>query len=323
MVGLGIVLGGALGGVAFVKNGIQPLPAGKPFYVRYDARKKLADVADELKGKVIRQPNAFLIYARYRKKTQPVGSGTYQLRAGMTADELLETLQKPIQQMVRIPETNFSYRTANLLHQKEVSSKQDYLDAVNDPDRFQADVDFPLPQGSLEGFLFPDTYDLPPLLGGDAVVQRQLKAFQKKILPLLPNEKTRMRTLIIASMVELEAGVDDERAVIAGVIENRLKKKMRLQIDATVLYGMREWRRLYNKDYRHDSPYNTYRIDGLPPGPICSPSVASVKAALKPATHPWLYYVALPNRRHLFATTYEDHLKNVAKARALRDGKAQ
>lgn len=315
------MLGGALGGVAFVRNGIQPLPAGDPFYVRFDSGKKLAEVADQLQGKVVRQPNAFLIYAKYRKKTQPIGTGTYQLRPGMTADALLDALQKPIQQMVRIPETNFSYRTANLLAQKEVTTREEYLGAVQDPSRFQSEVNFPLPKNSLEGFLFPDTYDLPPLLGADAVIERQLKAFEKMVLPLVPNEKTRMRTLIIASMVELEAGVDDERAVIAGVIENRLKKKMRLQIDATVLYGMREWRRLYNKDYRHDSPYNTYRIDGLPPGPICSPSVASVKAALRPATHPWLYYVALPNRRHLFATTYEDHLKNVAKARALRDGK--
>lgn len=323
LVSLGVVLGVGLGGVAFVKKGVEPLPAGDPFYVRYESSSKLSVVADQLVGKIVRQPNAFLIYARYRKQQQPVGSGTYQLRPGMTADELLAALRKPIQQMVRIPETNFSYRTANLLQQKEVTSAEDYLEAVGTPSTFSKEVSFPLPKSSLEGFLFPDTYDLPPLLGAEAVVKRQLQAFEKKVLPLLPNEKTRMRTLIIASMVELEAGVDDERPVIAGVIENRLRKKMRLQIDATVLYGMREWRRMYNKDYKHDSPYNTYRIDGLPPGPICSPSVASVKAALKPATHEWLYYVALPNRRHLFAKTYEDHLKNIVVARKARDGGAK
>lgn len=304
----------------FVKNGIEPLAAGEPYYVRYDSTTKLSEIADELAGKVVRHPNAFLIYARYRKNTLPVSTGTYQIRSGMTADELLTALRKPIQQMVRIPETNFSFRTARLLEQKQVTTEQEYLEWMNKPEEFAAEVDFPLPKGNLEGFLFPDTYDLPPLLGAKAVIRRQLQAFEKKILPLVPNEKTRMRTLIVASMVELEAGVDDERAVIAGVIENRVSKKMRLQIDATVLYGMREWRRLFNKDYRHDSPYNTYRIDGLPPGPICSPSVASVKAALKPAKHEWLYYVALPNRRHLFAKTYEDHLRNVARARKLRDG---
>lgn len=320
LIGLGLVLGSAIGAVMFVKNGIEPLAPGEPYYVRYNSTTKLSHIADELAGKVVRHPNAFLIYARYRKNTLPVSTGTYQIRSGMTADELLAALRKPIQQMVRIPETNFSFRTARLLEQKEVTTEKDYLEWMSKPEEFAQEVNFPLPKGSLEGFLFPDTYDLPPLLGAKAVIRRQLQAFEKKILPLVPDEKTRMRTLIIASMVELEAGVDDERAVIAGVIENRVSKKMRLQIDATVLYGMREWRRLFNKDYRHDSPYNTYRIDGLPPGPICSPSVASVKAALKPAKHEWLYYVALPNRRHLFAKTYEDHLRNVARARKLRDG---
>jgi len=320
LIGLGLVLGSAIGAVMFVKNGIDPLAPGEAYYVRYDSTTKLSQIADELSGKVVRHPNAFLIYARYRKMTLPVSTGTYQIRPGMTADELLAALRRPIQQMVRIPETNFSFRTARLLEQKAVTTEKDYLEWMNKPEEFAQEVSFPLPEDSLEGFLFPDTYDLPPLLGAKAVIRRQLQAFEKKILPLVPNEKTRMRTLIIASMVELEAGVDDERAVIAGVIENRVSKKMRLQIDATVLYGMREWRRLFNKDYRHDSPYNTYRIDGLPPGPICSPSVASVKAALKPAKHEWLYYVALPNRRHLFAKTYEDHLRNVARARQLRDG---
>lgn len=316
----GLLLGAAIGVVTYVRNGIEPLAAGDPFYVRFESSTKLGLVAEQLKGQVVRQPNALVFYARYRQRNQPVGRGTYQLRSGMTADQLLAALRKPIQQMVRIPETNFSFRTANLLEQREVTTAKEYLEWLNKPEAFKDVVSFPLPEGSLEGFLYPDTYDLPPLLGAKGVIERQLRAFEKRVLPLVPDEKTRMRTLIIASMVELEAGVDDERAKIAGVIENRIRKNMRLQIDATVLYGMREWRRLFNKDYRHDSPYNTYRIDGLPPGPICSPSVASVKAALKPSTHEWLYYVALPNRRHLFAKTYEDHLKNVATARKLRDG---
>lgn len=317
---VGLLLGAAIGVVAYVRNGIEPLAPGDPFYVRYESSTKLGVIAGQLKGKVVRHPNAFGFYARYKKLHQPVGRGTYQLRPGMTADELLAALKKPIQQMVRIPETNFSFRTANLLEQKEVTTATEYLEWAAKPEEFADAVGFKLPNGFLEGFLFPDTYDLPPLLGAKGVIERQLKAFEKRILPLVPDEKSRMRTLIIASMVELEAGVDDERPVIAGVIENRIRQKMRLQIDATVLYGMREWRRLYNKDYRHDSPYNTYRIDGLPPGPICSPSVASVKAALAPAQHEWLFYVALPNRRHLFAKTYEDHLKNISTARKLRDG---
>jgi UPF0755 protein len=120
-------------------------------------------------------------------------------------------------------------------------------------------------------------------------------------------------------MVELEVAKDEERPIVAGVIENRLKRKMPLQIDATLLYGIGKWRRLTFKDYKEiKSPYNTYTHQGLPPGPICSPTVKSIEAALHPATHNYLYYVAMPEGYHLFAETYKEHLANIKKCAAER-----
>jgi len=317
----GLVLGCGAGFVYYVKSGIEPVPAGKPFFVRYEKRTELEQIGIEMKSKgVIRNATAFRFYSIYRRFERSVLAGTYQVKPGMTADELYRALRRPISQMVRIPETNPSYRTARLLASKFVTEADAYEAAVDDPSRFQDAVSFPLPHDSLEGYLFPDTYDLPPLLGADGVIRRQLQAFERKALPLLTDPNKRRKILTIASMVELEAGVDSERPVIAGVIRNRLEKKMRLQIDATVLYGMREWRRLTYADYKSVSPYNTYRIDGLPPGPICSPSLKSIQAALAPAKHEYLFYVAKPDLHHMFAKTYEEHLKNVAAARKLRDG---
>jgi UPF0755 protein len=117
-------------------------------------------------------------------------------------------------------------------------------------------------------------------------------------------------------MIELESGNDADRPVIASVIENRLAKNMRLQIDATLLYAISEWRRLTFKDYRTiDSPYSTYKNSGLPPGPICSPSVKSVEAALKPAKTKYLYYVAKPDGSHIFSETYDAHLAAIRSVR--------
>lgn len=325
-----LILIGLAGGLAggayyYISGGIKPLATGDKIYVRYPEQVRLSAASKDLEGRrIIRSAKSLGWYAWYRKKDRRIPAGTYQVWPGMTADEVLDALQKPVVNMFRIPETNLSYRTANLLEKNNIAKGDEYKQLRDNPESFKAVVDFPLPDDSLEGYLYPDTYDLPPLLGARGVIERQLKAFDQKVAPLLTDPAKARKILTIASMVELEAGVDHERARIAGVIRNRLAKGMRLQIDATVLYALQEWRRLYNRDYHNtNSPYNTYKIAGLPPGPICSPSVKSVKAALSSEKHEFLYYVAMPNRTHLFAKTYEDHLKNIQVARKARDGAAK
>ena len=131
---------------------------------------------------------------------------------------------------------------------------------------------------------------------------------------------TRLEVLTLASIVEGEALVDDERPVIAGVYLNRLRLRMALQADPTVQYGMElatgtRKSRLLTKDYKFPSPYNTYLNPGLPPGPINSPGTASIDAVLNPASVPYLFFVAGPDRRHVFSRTYREHLTAIRRVR--------
>lgn len=315
-----LVIGGAAGGFYWGKQELEPMPEGKPIYVRYTGGKSLIAVLGDLqKRSVIKNADVVRWYGRLTGKPTLVKEATFQFQPGMTVDQVYEALGKPVSQMVRIPETNLSYRTANLLEKEGVCSATSYEKFIADPLLAAKLTDVPLPtNGTLEGYLYPDTYDLPPLLGAEGVVRRQLQTFEERIWPLLKDHKDPKRILTIASMVELEAGVDQDRAEIAGVIENRLKLGMPLQIDATLLYAIREWRTLTFADYRNiESPYSTYKNKGLPPGPICSPTLKSVQAALAPATHDYLYYVAKPDRTHAFSKTYAEHLANIRKIRAV------
>ncbi len=187
---------------------------------------------------------------------------------------------------------------------------------------------------SLEGFLYPDTYRLPA--EGATVLdllERQLDSFGEKVMPVWQAAQaeggtalTLHQVLTVASIVEREAAVDEERPLIAAVYLNRLARGMKLQADPTVQYAMgfqpdtgRWWKvPMYLEEYDSvASPYNTYKVAGLPPGPICSPSLKSIRAVLAPAKHEYLFFVAEPGGtgRHVFAQTYEEHLKNVEKYR--------
>lgn len=307
----------AAGAAIFVNQQVQPMPAGEAFYLRLKAGTDFTMVLNQLEEKkVVRDPQVAKVYLTLKRVPLKVRSGTFQIKPGMSLDELMKVLQKPIRQMVRMPEGWWIKRSAAILERKEVCTAEEYIAMASEGARFQSEFDFPLPQGSLEGYLFPDTYDLPPLLGAEEVVRRQLKAFEQKVVPLLKDKKTQ-RVLTVASMVELEAGVDKERPTIAGVIENRIKKGQRLEIDATVLYALQEWKNLGPGVVRTvKSPYNTYLNNGLPPGPIGSPGLMSIKGALQPEKHNYFFYMARPNRTHRFATEYKDHLRNIRLGRA-------
>ncbi|MGH2726110.1 MAG: endolytic transglycosylase MltG, partial [Actinomycetota bacterium] len=173
---------------------------------------------------------------------------------------------------------------------------------------------------NLEGFLFPKTYDLLKGVTTPEVVDKLLEQFEKETKTLEWNNAAKLgvtpyQVLIIASMIEREAQVSQDRARIARVIYNRIAKPMRLQIDATVQYGIYLETGSYKQpllveDYQFSSPYNTYLIDGLPPAPIASPGLASIDAALNPEPGKWLYYVLINDKgEHGFAETYEEFVR--------------
>jgi UPF0755 protein len=164
----------------------------------------------------------------------------------------------------------------------------------------------------LEGQLFPDTYAFAKNLTAKEIVALLKAQFEKQTKPLSLTSEA----LIVASLIEREAETDDDRPRIAGVIYNRLKKHMRLQIDATVQYALPQHKgRLLFADLKTPSPYNTYLHEGLPPGPICNPGLPSLKAALAPETHDYLFYVQGEGKGHVFAKTFAEHRANIARIR--------
>jgi len=170
--------------------------------------------------------------------------------------------------------------------------------------------------GNLEGFLFPKTYTVTGKTSARDLVDMMLAQYRKETKGLdwagaTARGMSQYQTLIIASLIEKEAKLPGERPVIASVIYNRLNAAMKLQIDATVQYALGKWKQaLSYKDLEVDSPYNTYRIKGLPPAPICSPGFESIRAALYPAATNYLYYILTsPEGRHSFTNDYQQFLR--------------
>jgi UPF0755 protein len=189
----------------------------------------------------------------------------------------------------------------------------------------------PLPPPPEEGSLLPETYFYAFGDARAALVRRMEDAMRRTLDELWPQRapdlplRTRREALILASIVDKETGVADERAKVAAVFINRLRRGMRLQADPTVIYGLTEGdgalgRELNRGDWAHDSAYNTYQIDGLPPGPIGNPGRASIEAVLRPAEVDYLYFVADGSGGHAFARTLAEHNRNVAQWRKMRNG---
>jgi len=170
-------------------------------------------------------------------------------------------------------------------------------------------------RGNLEGFLFPKTYDLPPDSDAQGVIETLLRQFEAEAAQLDWSRTealsiTPYQAVIVASLVEREAMRDDERPLVAAVIYNRLRKDMFLQIDATVQYALPAWKAVLTyEDLKTPSPYNTYLHKGLPPAPICSPGLASLRATLEPADVDYLYYVATGDGGHFFTSDYGEFLR--------------
>lgn len=187
--------------------------------------------------------------------------------------------------------------------------------------------DFALPD---EGAILPETYFYERSDSANTIIQRMMDAqsaafaevWEARALDL--PYKSMEDAIVLASIVEKETGVASERAEVAAVFVNRLKRNMRLQSDPTVIYGITKGvplgRPISRADLRRDTPYNTYRRSGLPPTPIANPGLASFEAAVNPASVPYLYFVADGSGGHAFATTLEEHNKNVAKWRQIENG---
>ncbi|MDZ7773993.1 MAG: endolytic transglycosylase MltG [Balneolaceae bacterium] len=172
----------------------------------------------------------------------------------------------------------------------------------------------------LMGKMLPETYSIYWTSPPESVLRRVVSEFERVVLDeygarIEEVELNLEEVLTLASIVEWEATREDEKEMISGLYWNRLNRGMRLQADATVNYALGERRRLLYEDYSYEHPYNTYVVDGLPPGPITNPSRSSIEAALYPADHDYLYMVASPDGYHVFSETFEEHRRQSAKWR--------
>lgn len=265
--------------------------------------------------------------ARLSGADRAVQAGSYRVARGTPADELLRQLSLGTAPEVRftVPE-GLTVADLAALAESKLGIPADSVRAAAS-DSALADS-LGIAGRSLEGFLRPDTYQLPEGVTARGLVTRMAAEFLRTWKPewdarLDTLKMTRKQAVTLASIVEGEARVDGERETIAGVYHNRLRIGMALQADPTVQYAImlrtgERKKRLYEKDYGTDSPYNTYRNPGLPPGPVNSPSLRSIEATLYPATVPYLYFVAAGDGSHTFTRSYAEHLRAVAAARRAR-----
>lgn len=305
------------GGAAGLWAASRPMAPGAPLRILVEKRTTTVNVLERLESMgVVRSAWAAGLELRAAGSARLVAPGTYEVRPGMTARQVAAALARPVRKLVTVPEGLWIARTAARLRAEGLDG--DAYQKAAARTELAAGLGLPSSAKSLEGFLFPDTYDWP--VGSSAVpmVRAQVEAFRKKALPEIPAGMDVFEVVTVASLVELEAKKPEERARIAGVVRNRLERGMRLELDATVLYGIQEWRVLGPGEVRrHASPYNTYLHAGLPPGPVCSPGLASIRAAARPERHGLLFYVAQPDGSHLFASTYAEHRANIQRARQM------
>ncbi len=321
LIGAGVLAAGFFG----IKNYNKALNPDSAESVEFEiaSGSSTTGIANKLeKSGLIKSANVFKFKTKFNHLDGKYQAGTYILKPSMTMEEIMEALQNG-----RSPQVKFTIAEGltltqvgeKLAEQGIVASAADFYNALED----DYDYDF-LPENGfavgaisargnrLEGYLYPETYMVDAGTDAHGVIDAMLSHFSKVYMEEfvgveIPQGYNFHQIMTLASMVEEECGVDDERARISGVFWNRLKYGMRFESNVTIEYVLGHF------DAKYDSPYNTYMYKGLPAGPICSPSAKSILAALQPEEHNYLYFCLKGDGsyRANFAETYEQHLTNV------------
>lgn len=269
---------------------------------------------------VIRDQWTFALLGRWRSRRR-LEAGEYYFDRPETAFEVFDTLAagRIFEISVTVPEGYNTMQIADLLAAKGLVTRNDFLAAASDPHSIR---DLASGAPSVEGFLFPATYQFPRHVTAEQVIGAMTDHFRTEwsiLTAAIPPAagRTPEQIVTLASLVESETPKPDERPVVAGVFENRLRLRMTLDCDPTVVYALEKAGdykgTLTLADLRVDSPYNTYRHAGLPPGPIANPGEASLRAALRPSAVDYIYFVADTEGGHLFSRTLAEHYRNVAR----------
>lgn len=303
-----------------------PGPAGKAEQFTVPEHATFSQVVDTLDAHgLIASRFLFKLRARLSRVDRKAHAGRYVASRGISSGALLSMLSEGRTASVRItiPEGLTIADIADIAERELGIPADSVVRAAHDSSLADS---LGVHGRSLEGFLHPDTYLLPLNVTAADLIRQMVQEFEHGWKPewtsrLDTVHMTRLEVVTLASIVEGEARADEERETIAGVYLNRLRIGMALQADPTVQYAIElatgeRKKRLYTKDYRTPSPYNTYLHPGLPPGPVNSPSIRSIEAALYPADVPYLYFVAGPDGHHVFSRTYQEHLRAIREVRA-------
>ena len=308
-----------------------PLVTGKPEKILVEVKEgaTFRDVQTQLGEKgLINDDIRFTILARYLKLAHKLKAGEFRLTQGQKPEALLKELvnAKPVLYSVTIPEGLNLKEVARIFADKDWCSYDEFIKLATDKE-FIKKLGFDKID-SLEGYLFPDTYLVTrSYRNAEYALKLMTRKFKKvwqaavKDVPKLTLDQHQLITL--ASIVEKEAVKPSEQPVIAGVFYNRLAKNMRLQSDPTVRYGVENRSGpITRSDLRRKTPYNTYVITGLPPGPICNPGEGAIRAAVKPAETEYFYFVSNNDGSHQFSKNLAEHNRAVKKYRkAVRETK--
>lgn len=275
---------------------------------------------------VVAHPGWFRFVARAGRFDRRLKAGYYEFRAAEPALAVLRRLAAGTEKTVRFtfPEGSTLTDLGRLAAARLALPPDSVRAAATDPALLR---ELGLESGTLEGYLAPETYFVSRMISARELVREMARLFQRRWDPAwdlaaAAQGLTRSQLVILASIVEGEARVEEDRALVAAVYRNRLRLGMPLQADPTVQYAIElatgdRKPRLFERDYQFSSPYNTYLHPGLPPGPVGAPSRASLEAVLAPAPVPYLFFVAGPDGKHIFTRTYAEHLRAVARVRQL------
>lgn len=260
-------------------------------------------IADSLKEEgLIRDPIVFFLLIKKTGVEGKLQAGVFYLSPSQTPEEILKELQTgKFDVAITIPEGKRAEEIAEILKQNFPQYKEEWREKLT----------------AEEGFLFPDTYYFPRSTDIDQIIQTLKNTFDKKYSEVTNNTSMSQNEIVtLASLIEREARKPVDRNLVSSVIRNRLEEGMKLDIDATVQYAAGNERQWWKKDLSYedleiDSPYNTYKNPGLPPGPICNPGLASLKAAGSPANTDYLFYITDKQGNNHYAKTLEEHNKNI------------
>ena len=249
----------------------------------------------------------FKLYLKFRNDGKDIKAGNYELRGKFNMIELVSMLESGKSKVFKftIIEGNTVKNVIDKLVANGKGTRENFDKAFK-----EIDFSYLTPDGNFEGYLYPETYFIPESYDEKSIINIFLKEFLKKFpVESYPDKDEFYQKLIMASILEREAAVESEKPIMASVFYNRIAKNMTLSVDSTVNFVFNyEKKRIYYKDLEVDSPYNTYKNKGLPPGPICNPTVSSVEAAYHPADTEYLFFVTKGGGEHFFSKTYKEHL---------------